>query len=98
MLVVAVSGWKGSGKDLAATYLTANYGFLRYAFADIIKDLVSKQYNIPRDWCDSSKHKEQPLPQYPVITKDLFADTIHLTLAGEFRDRSEEHTSELQSH
>lgn len=84
--VIAVSGFKGSGKDAVAEYLANEYNFERQAFADTLKNMVSEQYNIPRSWCDDPKYKELPLQQYPVVSKDKFTEVIHELLKNEFRD------------
>jgi hypothetical protein len=71
---IMLSGWKGSGKDEIAKYLTSNHGFKRVAFADILKDHVSKVYNIDRSFIDTNK--EEPLGQYPFNITNSFDQTI----------------------
>jgi hypothetical protein len=85
MKVIAISGWKRSGKDTSAEYLIKDYGYIRYGFADSLKDLVAEQYGIPRSYCDDPNFKEKPLLDYPVDTSDAFAEVIHRTLIKEFR-------------
>lgn len=86
MKVIAVSGWKSSGKDTVAEYLVKEHGFQQYSFAKTLKDMVATTYNIPREWCDSTEMKEKPLLQYKVKTTDNFCYTIHELLKDEFRD------------
>ena len=86
MRIVMVSGWKGSGKDMTAEHLIQEHGFKRVAFADPLKDLVAKEYNIPRSYCDDRKYKEAPLLQYPVAPKDAFSRMIAENQIREFRD------------
>jgi hypothetical protein len=85
--VIAVSGWKGSGKDTVAEFLVKEYGYKRLSFADKLKDLVSTQYSIPREWLDDRVMKETPLTSpphcYPVIPSDSFALNIHYMLRNE---------------
>ena len=84
-LVIAISGWKRSGKDTAAGHLINKYGALRFGFADTLKNMVSEQYSIPRDFCDNPDFKESPLPEYPVSSKDSFTSTLHNLLIKEFK-------------
>jgi len=85
LTVFALSGYKQSGKDTCAEYLVGNHGFTRYSFADALKDLVSEQYDIPREWCDDPKYKEHFLTNYPVNPKDKFSETIARFMFREFR-------------
>lgn len=39
-MIIGVTGWANHGKDTTGQYLVANYNFLRYAFADQLKDLA----------------------------------------------------------
>jgi len=77
MKVIALSGWKRSGKDTVAEYLVKDKGFVRLGFADVLKDMVSEQYNIPREWCDDPEFKEKPIKYMPVDSEDDFAEMIH---------------------
>jgi hypothetical protein len=85
MKVVAISGWKRSGKDTAANYLVEEYGATRVAFADVLKDMVAKEYNIPRTYCDDPAFKEAALEQYPVDPQDNFTRAMVNLMFGEFR-------------
>jgi hypothetical protein len=81
--LIAISGWRGSGKDTAADYLVAEYGYTKMSLAKLLKDLVSEQYNIPRNYMDDRVLKEAPLPNYPVIPGDSFSARIQSMLATE---------------
>jgi len=85
MLIVAISGWKGSGKDTAADFLVKKYGFHRIGFADPLKDSVARQFDIVRSHCDLPEFKESPLRQYPVMCKDKFSENMNLFMYREFR-------------
>lgn len=74
--IVALSGWKGSGKDTAADYLVSRLGFLKLSFAAKLKDMVAAAYNIPREWLDQRDKKDMPLTQYPVINTDNFTGIL----------------------
>lgn len=84
MNIVALSGWKGSGKDLIADFLVQNYGFKRVAFADPLKDTVANQFSIDRKSIDDRELKEAALLNLPVSPKDSYS--LHLSgfLLGEF--------------
>lgn len=47
MLILLLSGYAGSGKDAAALLLMEEMGFVRYAFADALKDLVAAESGLP---------------------------------------------------
>lgn len=83
MVTLALSGWRGSGKDTAAEYLVKEHGFIRVSFADALKELVAQQYDIPLEYMHEPSKKELPLHQYPVIPGDPFGLTIHDLLTSE---------------
>lgn len=84
-IVLALSGWKGSGKDTAADYLVREHGFIRASFADSLKEMVAQQYNIPLNWMHDPTLKEVPVREYPVISGDPFAEQIHQMLGAELK-------------
>lgn len=88
MKIIALSGWKRSGKDTVAEMLANEYGFYRYSFAAALKDLTAQQYVLPREWCDDPEYKEKPLLNMPVETKDDFGKMIHQFMRLEFRDQN----------
>lgn len=83
--VIAVSGWKSSGKDTFAHHLVSEYGYEQLSFAAALKDLVAKQYHLHRTMMDDPQLKEEPLLQFPVITTDKFTQLIHEQLASELK-------------
>lgn len=85
MKVIAVSGWKRSGKDTVAEYLIENHSAFRTAFADPLKNMVSKEYDIPLEYVYDQKLKESPILQYPVIVTDKFIRGYCKLLKDEFR-------------
>lgn len=72
MKLIAISGWKRSGKDTIAGELINAHEFKRVAFADPLKDSVAKEYNIPREHCDDPAFKEAPILHLPLSPKDAF--------------------------
>jgi hypothetical protein len=88
MKVIAISGFKSSGKDSAANYLVQNHGFQRVAFADPLKDMVSQLFGIDRSWLDDPTKKELPLKKYPAPATDGFTQMISNFMVREFRTLS----------
>jgi len=84
-VIIAFSGWKRSGKDSCASYLREVHGFRRLGFADVLKQMVCSEFDIPfSDMYDDSK-KELALPQYPIFSKDATSRTLNDLLYKEFR-------------
>lgn len=88
MKVIAISGYKGSGKDTAADYLVKEHKAVRVAFADNLKDMVAREYDIPRSYMDDPQLKEAPLLHLPVTPKDDFSLELSKMLCTEFRTES----------
>lgn len=88
MKVIAISGWKRSGKDASAQYLIDNKGFKRVAFADPLKDRVAEEYKVPRAHCDDPQFKEAAIEKYPVIPKDAYTLSVAKMMYKEFRTLS----------
>lgn len=83
--IIALSGYKGVGKDLVADRLVDKYNFHKKSFATKLKDMVSSIYGVPREYMDSSKYKEKPLHQFPVISTDGFTEILHKQLRSELQ-------------
>jgi hypothetical protein len=81
--VVAISGHKGAGKDVAADHLVTQYGYEKISFAAPLKDLVARQYNLHRSLMDDRKLKDEPLLHMPAIPTDKFTEVIHALLHDE---------------
>lgn len=60
--IILICAKRGHGKDECAKYLIKHHNFLRCAFADQLKDEVSKKYFIPRYALDDVVIKEQFRP------------------------------------
>ena len=86
MKVLAISGWKGSGKDLLASHLVEN-GATRVSFADPLKDMVAEEYGVTRSYLDEPTMKEKPLLTMPVEPKDAYSRMIAEFLLKEFRTK-----------
>lgn len=85
MKVFAISGWKQNGKDTVAEYLIEKYGAKRVSFADPLKDMAAKEYDIPREAFDRPELKEQPILHLPVNPQDGFSRNLSEFLVKEFR-------------
>lgn len=83
--VIALSGWKGSGKDTVAAYLQEAFGYQKLSFAAALKDVVASTYKVSREDLDDPTKKEMPLFSYPVIPTDGFTEVIHSQLSSELR-------------
>jgi hypothetical protein len=84
-MLVAISGWKRSGKDTVAEHLIKTRGAKRLGFADPLKEMVSSIFGLTREYIDDPKTKEAPLLHMPVLTKDRFSANANDFLFGEFR-------------
>lgn len=83
--VIALSGWKGSGKDTVAEYLVRAYNYKQLSFAARLKDVVASTYKVPREDLDNPAKKELPLTSYPAILTDPFSEKVHSMLSAELQ-------------
>lgn len=81
--LIAISGWKGAGKDTAGLHLMLEYGYQPISFAYELKNMVAQLYGIDRMWMDDRTKKDMPLMQLPVIPTDSFSKAIHDLLPDE---------------
>lgn len=58
-LILLLSGWSHAGKDAVAKILVESFDFQKFAFADPVKQEISKQYDIPLEWCYDQKKKSE---------------------------------------
>ena len=49
MPIIGLSGYKGSGKDTVADFLCEKYGFIKYGFADPIKEIAKIMFDFSED-------------------------------------------------
>lgn len=88
MRIVAISGWKRSGKDSIADYLAEKSGAIRIGFADPLKDAVAQEFGLTRAYIDDPLTKEAPLLHMPVDPQDKFTNMICEFMWPEFRDEN----------
>lgn len=67
MKLILLNGLPRSGKDTVADYIVNNYNYKKMAFADAIKDIVSKTFQISKQELDDYKN-------HPDLIKIKFAD------------------------
>ena len=84
-VVFLVSGWAHSGKDTLAKILVESYDFQKYAFADAIKQQVSREQDIPLEWCYDQERKSECLPGE--TTKTLREELIRVGEEGRAKNK-----------
>ena len=62
MTIILLSGWSTAGKDTVGNILIRNLGATRMAFADVLKEMVAKEYEFPIFWTRSEIGKQTRLP------------------------------------
>lgn len=84
MLVIGLSGWAKSGKDMVSEYLCGK-GFSRLAFADPLKEDVMKNCKLSHSDVYDQDFKEKPLLNRPLKPEDKFSEAIANILWNECR-------------
>ncbi|KAJ3354041.1 hypothetical protein GGF32_002715 [Allomyces javanicus] len=74
MTIYLLSGWMGSGKDTAGEYLVSKYGIKRYAFADALKDAVSRAFSVPIEWTHTQAGKATYIDRLGKTVRDVLID------------------------
>ena len=57
-LIIALSGKKRSGKDTVADYLVERFGFVKYGFADPIKEIGKIMFDFSEEQLNTDKKEE----------------------------------------
>lgn len=81
--LIAVSGWKGAGKDTIGLHLMNEYGYRPISFAYELKNMVASIYGVERSWMDDRDKKDMPIMNMPAIPTDAFSRAIHEILKDE---------------
>lgn len=55
-MIIGLTGKRGAGKDIVADYLVGQYGFVRVAFADPLKESVGALFGITREQIEKWKN------------------------------------------
>jgi len=58
-MLLSICGLKGSGKDTIGDYLVTQHGFIRYHFADALKDIVSLIFGWKRHLLEGSTQESR---------------------------------------
>lgn len=56
--IILVNGLPRAGKDTLADYLVQNYGYVKISFADELKDIICRTFNLNREDLDHYKNNE----------------------------------------
>jgi hypothetical protein len=70
-MIFLLSGWSGSGKDATASVLAQKYGFIRFAFADILKEIVADEFRVPLEWTRTEAGKQRMLSHGKTVRECL---------------------------
>lgn len=81
--LIAISGWKGAGKDTIGLHLMNEYGYRPISFAYELKNMVASIYGVERSWMDDRDKKDMPIMNMPAIPTDAFSRAIHELLKDE---------------
>ena len=74
MILIGISGKKGVGKDLLASFLKQKYGFMNIPFAQELKAAVRKDFNLTTDHTDGWL-KETPTQYFRELISKESTDT-----------------------
>jgi hypothetical protein len=66
--IIAITGYKGCGKDTAATQIRRYNGFQHTNFADPVKELTAKMFNLPLNYFHDVALKNETLRIWPYTT------------------------------
>lgn len=83
-ILIGLTGLAGSGKDTAADYLCANYGFMCTRFAGPLKAMIEQhlaERGIHPQWMHNRTFKEHPIPGIGLSARELMQ-----RLGSAFRD------------
>ena len=83
--IIAISGFRSSGKDTAADIIVKDFNATKLSFAEPLKKLVAIQYNLPIIYMNDPKLKDLPLEDMPLSPKDKFNEAIHSLLREELK-------------
>lgn len=73
MKFIFLSGFAGSGKDTVADQL-ALMGYVKYAFAQPIKETVAKTLSIPVEWCSDQEKKATYITMSGMTLRECLID------------------------
>lgn len=68
-MIIGLAGKLESGKDTIADYLVKEYGYTKMAFADNLKHMCMKVFDLTCEQCYTTEGKFQELPQPIIFSK-----------------------------
>jgi hypothetical protein len=71
MKVILLSGWSTSGKDTVGAILEKKYNAVRFAFADVLKEIVANEFKFPIGWTHNEKGKMKILSNGKTVREVL---------------------------
>lgn len=74
MVIILVAGKAGSGKDTVADYVVKKYSFVKLAFADALKEYVSKKYKINKELMYTQQGKKSLFNKKTTIRQLLISE------------------------
>ena len=77
MIVILLTGEPNSGKDTVASMLCDEFGFVRVAMGDILKEDVSKKTGIPLHYFHDRSIKDNPVGFQSKTYRTLLIDHAH---------------------
>jgi hypothetical protein len=83
--ILLISGRSQSGKDTSANFLIKEKGFRRLAFADPLKESVSREWKLELSSLHDQSQKELPLLNMPVVFETPLDTSILFDLSDHFR-------------
>lgn len=73
-MILSISGLAGSGKDTVGEMLIKDHGFKRISFADPLKEITAKAFNLDLSYFHDVKKKDAPLPEVIVFDEHYAAN------------------------
>ena len=71
IMIIGISGKKGSGKDTAANHLNAVHGYATLSYAEPLKKTCSIVFGIPIDYFNDRNKKEETIEEWKASPRQL---------------------------
>ena len=70
--LIGIIGLKNSGKDTMGDYLISNHGFIKYAFANPVKEICKTLFSLSDEQLEDRVLKEKMDPRWGVSPREMF--------------------------